>query len=186
VACLIDFADEPEALLALAKRVAADAGATLHALAVVPPVHEGTPTEMLGSDVPLTVAEACARIDAMAGRAAARHVVVAAGRRGAELPGLLSSCEADVLLVGRRPLSSGSWARSFLRDLDRLPCSVICVDPQSTGMADWPFRGGPWPSAVRRLPIAPGRVEAPALAPEPSWLRHSGGPVAPGVSPVRG
>lgn len=185
VACLIDFADEPEALLALARRVAGDAGASLHALAVVPPVHEGTPMEILGSDVPVTIAEACARIDAMAGRDAARHVGVAAGPRGAELQRLLVSCEADVLLVARRPLSTGSWARSYLRDLDRLPCSVICVDPHETGMADWPFRSGAWPSA-RCHPLSPGRAPVPALAPEPAWLQSADAPANPVVAPVRG
>lgn len=127
VACLLDLEETPAPLLATAAAFASRLGASLHAVAVVPPIDEGTLSSVLGSIAPLSTAEAVARLAAPVHAHGGQSLDVADGDLSA-LPALLARCRADLLVVGRRHAAAATRGR-LARALDRLAYPVVLMAP---------------------------------------------------------
>ena len=155
VACLMDFDTDRVAFV----RLVADFARRFHArtvfLYVVPPVDEGMLTHALTSSGPLLPALAVKQIREMFDGHAPPDVDVAVGYRGRELRRMLTHHRADLLFVGPRQAAASSWALRFSRDLDHMPCPVICVDGAAAGFAHWSFEGTPWAPPAREAALAP-------------------------------
>lgn len=150
VACLVDFDDAPAPFLLLVSAFASRVGARVHFLSILPPVNEGTLTDVLTSDAPLLPDAAMRRVEAMvASQQEQPSILVAAGHRRSGLRRLLTRCEADLLFVSPRQAAAGLGAR-FSRDLDRLPCPVICLDPSPSGFPGWSFEDAAAPAYAGR------------------------------------
>lgn len=139
IACLMDFDDDRAAFVRLVTTFAERVGARTRFLYVVPTVDEGTLTHALTSDAPLMPSVALKRIREMFSADQCPEIDVAVGSRGPELRRMLRACDADLLFVGPRQASSRSWALRFSRDLDGLPCPVVCVDGAAAGFSRWSF-----------------------------------------------
>ncbi|MGE0450168.1 MAG: universal stress protein [Vicinamibacterales bacterium] len=153
IACLVDFDDRPEALLPQVTAFAQRFGARVQALAVLPPLDDGTIGEVAQSDVPLRPGAALTRIQEMFGGDAPVGVDIATGAQGRELPRLLARCGADLLFLGPRQSSQGPWRLRFSRQLDRLPCPVVCVGDVS-GLTGRAFHRAVESAAIRRGAVA--------------------------------
>lgn len=140
VACLMDFDNDRAPFVQLVQSFAARYGARLHFLYVVTPIDESTLTHALVSQAPLTPSLALKRIRDMFPPDDVPQIDVAVGDRGGELRRMLARCQADILFVGPRHASATAWALRFSRDLDRLPCPVVCIDGAASGFARWPFQ----------------------------------------------
>lgn len=139
VSCLVDFDDDPCALVSLASTFAARFAARLHAVTVVPPIDDGTLGEVITSDRPLLPECARERVEALfAGQAAPAIEVVSGHGRGA-LDVALTRGEADLLFVGARQAGAGGWRPGFSRTLDALPCPVVCLGRTSGTFPGWSF-----------------------------------------------
>ena len=156
VACLLDLEDAPAALLATAAAFAVRLGASLHAVAVVPPVDEGTLSSVLGSHAPLSTAEAVARLAAPVHAHGCQSLDVADGDLSV-LPALVARCHADLLVVGRRHAAAAMRGR-LARALDRLACPVVLMAPPRaavTGVTT--ATGDGWASWIGWPAAAPDR-----------------------------
>jgi nucleotide-binding universal stress UspA family protein len=142
VACLVDFDDQPESFLPQVTAFAQHFGARVQALAVLPAVDDGVIGEVAQSNTPLLPEHAAARIAEMFGGDAPASIDVGVGRRGRELARLLAHRKADLLFVGPRQAAARSWPRTVSRDLDRLPCPVVCVG-NLAGLAGRAFHRAP-------------------------------------------
>lgn len=140
VACLVDFDDNPDALLESVSAFARCLGARMHAVSVLPPIDDGTLVEVLTSTTPLLPEVAVDRIRRMCASHGSPEVHVAVGTVGRTVPQLLSQAGADLLVIGPRHAAVGAWTSRVWRDLDRLPCPLLCVAPGSTRSAGWAFR----------------------------------------------
>lgn len=153
VACLVDFDDRPESLLPQVTAFAHHFGARVHALTVLPPVDDSVIGEVSQSEVPLRPERAAARIAGMFGGDPPASIDIGVGRRGRELGRLLTNRRVDLLFVGPRQATTRSWPHAVSRDLDRLPCPVVCVGDLS-GLGGRAFHQRPVPEAVRQAPGA--------------------------------
>ena len=127
VACLIDLDDEPGPFLATVAAFARRLAASVHALALVPAVDDGTLATVLTSNAPLSTADAERRLGPEVRAHACQSLHVVDG--GVEaLPRLLARCGADVLVVGRRPATTALRGR-VSRVFDALACPVVCIAP---------------------------------------------------------
>lgn len=149
IACLVDFDDQPQALLRAVTAFASRFGARVQAIAVLPPIDDGTIGEVAQSETPLRADLALARVHAMRGAGARTDVCVAVGAQGPELRRILARSGADLLFVGSRQVAPGHWRPRFSGYLDGLPCPVVCVTDASrlTGRA---FREVPGVPEERR------------------------------------
>ena len=99
----------------------------MHALALVPPVDDGTLATVLTSNAPLSTADAERRLGPEVRAHACQSLHVVDG--GVEaLPRLLARCDADVLVVGRRPATTALRGR-VSRVFDALACPMVCIAP---------------------------------------------------------
>lgn len=151
IACLMDFDDDRAAFVRLVTTFAERVGARTRFLYVVPTVDEATITHALTSDAPLMPSVALKRIRDIFPADQCPEIDVAVGARGRELRRMLSACDADLLFVGPRQASSRSWALRFSRDLDGLPCPVVCVDGAAAGFSHWSFREHATERAAERI-----------------------------------
>jgi hypothetical protein len=133
IACYVDFDDNPDGMIEAAAAFAARVGARVGAVSVVPPLDDGTIADIATSMTPLTPGCARRRMHALASYYGVEDVAAAIGERGPELQRLLLGMDADLLLVGRRQAAIGSLGFRLPRDLDRLPCPVLCIDAAATG-----------------------------------------------------
>jgi len=140
VSWLLDFDDEPAALLRLVSAFSRRVGAQLRVLAVVPPVDDGTLADVLSSDAPLTPARAVDRIQELWAAPDPPSIDVAVGDRGREVRRMIGRHPTDLLFVGRRHAAE-PWF--FPRTLDRLPCPVVCVGGSPAGFTRWSFQDEP-------------------------------------------
>jgi nucleotide-binding universal stress UspA family protein len=137
VAYLVDYDAQPEARLPLVTSFAERFDADLHVLDVIPSVAEGT--VVLDNERPLNAAVSSARIRAWFNESPAPHVHVATGTRRRELHRMLERCDADVLFIGEEQAERGLVFPRFARDLDRLPCPVICLGRTVEALRGWSF-----------------------------------------------
>lgn len=140
VACLVDFDDSPAGLLRLARAFAERFQARLRVLAVVPSIDEGLLGDVLTSDSPLAPADAITRIQSLLAGHDAADIDIAVGGRAWGLRRLLTRNPADLLFVGPRRASYGSWFSGFAPDLDRLNCPVVCIDGAAARFPGWSFQ----------------------------------------------
>lgn len=138
VACLVDFDDDPAPFLLLVSAFARRVGARVHFLSIIPPIDDGTLADVLTSDAPLLPEAALRRLEATVEAQDRPSIHVASGSRRSGLRRLLARCDADLLFVGPGQASAGFGSR-FSRDLDRLPCPVVCLDPSPSGFGGWSF-----------------------------------------------
>ena len=157
VACLIDLDDEPGPFLATVAAFARRLGASVHALALVPAVDDGTLATVLTSNAPLSTADAERRLGPEVRAHACQSLHVVDGGVDA-LPRLLARCGADLLVVGRRPATTALRGR-VSRVFDALTCPVVCIAPPRP----------PVPRAVSRAPRrwTPGFVWAEPVIERP-------------------
>jgi len=139
IACLVDFEDDAERTLPSVAALARRLNARLRVLSVVPPIDDGTMAEVRTSTAPLTVPLAVNRILNLVGDDGIDDVQVAAGTRGAALRLMLGRGDVDLLVLGRRQALAGMFERRLARDLESLPCPVLCIDGASMGQAGWTF-----------------------------------------------
>jgi nucleotide-binding universal stress UspA family protein len=139
VSCLIDFEDDPRALVSLASTFAERFGARVQAVSVVPPIDDGTLGDVMSSDRPLSPECARERIRALfAGQGDCDiEVVAGTGRRG--LRAALARGAADLVFVGARQARAGAWRFGFSRTLDALPCPAVCLGRTSGAFTGWSF-----------------------------------------------
>ncbi len=139
IAWLVDFDHDPSSRLPLIERFAAQFGARVHLFDVLAPIGEETVTTAFDSDRPLVPAVSRERLGALADGQRDIRVDVGVGTRGRELRRMLERSEADLLFVVRQQAERGLVVPHFARDLDALPCPVVCLsgDPQS--FAEWSF-----------------------------------------------
>lgn len=128
IACFIDFDDHPDGMLEAAASFAARLGARLRAISVLPPLDDGSIGEVGTSRRPLTPLCAQHRVSELVSGYPVDDVHAGLGERGPELRRMLQRIDADLLLVGRRQAAIGSLGFRLPRDLDRLPCPVLCID----------------------------------------------------------
>lgn len=154
VACLVDFDDAPAGFLRLAAAFAERFQARLRVLSVVPSIDDGTLGSVLTSDAPLLPEHAVTRIQDMLAGQAGLDIDIAVGSRAHGLRRLLTRGPADLLFVGPRRASGGSWLPGFARDLDRLRCPVVCIDGAAARFPGWSFQA----HADRRAVLASPRL----------------------------
>jgi nucleotide-binding universal stress UspA family protein len=140
VACLMDFDNDRGGFVKLVQSFAARFNARVHFLYVVPPVDEGMLADSLASKAPLMPAVAVKRIRELFPPHQPPEIDVAVGERGRELRRMLARCDADLLFVGPRQATATAWGLRFSRDLDQLPCPVVCVDGAAAGFPRWSFQ----------------------------------------------
>jgi nucleotide-binding universal stress UspA family protein len=136
VGCFVRFDEDPKPLVDLASAFAARVGARLRILAVIPPVDDRTLTEVLTSDAPLSPGRALARIQEMLTGWESVDVDVEVGERGRQLRRILARRGADLLFVSAKE-AAAAWAFGFSRDLDRVPCPVVCADGAAVPLGQW-------------------------------------------------
>ena len=139
VACLVDFDKDPMGRMPRVTSFAERFGARLHLLDVIPPVSEGTVVHALNSERPLRPEVSLGRIREMFDGRSCPNAYAAIGHRGRELRRMLEACEADILFVGHRQAERGVIMARYARDLDRLPCPVICLSESPDAPSQWSF-----------------------------------------------
>lgn len=139
VAYLVDYDHAPRARARKAAAFAARFGARLHALDVIPPVTDGTVLDVLDSHRPLMPARADEQIREMFDDGPEPAVDVRVGSRERELARMLRRCEADLLFVAPQHATRGVLRTGFARDLDRLPCPVVCLGASNGTAGRWSF-----------------------------------------------
>lgn len=139
VACLIDFDRDAEAFLRLVSAFALRIRARIRVLSVVPRIDDGVLFEASTSDSPLMPDLALSRIQAMFAGQEFPAIDVAVGERNRGLRRMLARGDADLLFVPR-PSAHDGWSFRLSRDLDRLPCPVVCLDASGTGFKGWSFQ----------------------------------------------
>jgi hypothetical protein len=139
VAYLVDYHHDAEALpliSSFANRFDAD----LHVLDVIPEITEGT--VVLDAERPLSAELSAARIRTWFEPPRLPNVMTVIGTRRARLRRLIERCDADVLFVGQEQAAPGLLFSRFARDLDRLPCPVICLGSAAEPFAGWSYERG--------------------------------------------
>ncbi len=137
VAYLVDYHHEPEARLPLVTSFANRFDAELHVLDVIPEISEGS--LVLDTERPLNVEASGARIRSWFEDTHLPRVDVATGPRRSRLKRMLARCDADVLFVGQEQAAHGWLFQRFARDLDHLPCPVICLGSRTGTFQGWSF-----------------------------------------------
>jgi hypothetical protein len=126
--------------LELAASFAANIGARLHLLTVVPPIHEGTLLDQTTTSEPLSEKVASRRIEKLlAGWNRIPTIDVAIGSFERELPRMLRRCEADLLFLSESQSCSGLFFPQISRAVDQSPCSVISVPTNLRYNFTWSF-----------------------------------------------
>jgi nucleotide-binding universal stress UspA family protein len=136
VAYLVDYHAKPDVRLPLITSFADRFDADVHMLDVIPAIAEGT--VVLDSDRPLNPEVSGERMRTWF-KGAPPRVHVTTGRRRTELWRMLERCDADVLFIGQEQASRGLFFPRFARDLDRLPCPVICLGSTPEALRGWSF-----------------------------------------------
>lgn len=139
VACLVDLDYDPSSHLTLASAFAARFDARLHLLHVVPSISEGLLLSALEGDRPLHPEVARAQILRLAPSRPGVDLDVAIGERAGDLRRMLARCEADLMFVHQRQAARGVVFSRFARDLDRLPCPVVCLSDRDAELDRWTF-----------------------------------------------
>jgi nucleotide-binding universal stress UspA family protein len=137
VAYLVDYHVQPGVRLPLVTSFASRFDADLHVLDVIPDISEGS--LVLDSDRPLNADVSSDRMRALFKESHPTRVHVATGTRRGELRRMLERCDADVLFIGQEQASRGLFFPRFARDLDRLPCPVVCLGRSAESLQGWSF-----------------------------------------------
>lgn len=156
VACVLDFDQDAESFLRLVTAFATRIRARIRVLTVVPRIDDGVLADAATSESPLMPDLALNRIQAMFAGQEFPAIDVAVGERRRGIRRMLGRCEADVVFVPRQT-SLNAWSFRFARDLDRLPCPVVCLDAGVAGFKGWSFQ-----ETAQRLFAEP--LLAPVLA----------------------
>lgn len=142
VACLLDFDQDAETFLRIVTAFASRIRARIRVLTVVPRIDDGVLADSSLSDSPLMPDLALSRIQAMFAGQEFPAIDVAVGERRRGLRRMLGRCDADLVFVPRQ-MSLHAWSFRFSRDLDRLPCPVVCLDASADGFKGWSFQETP-------------------------------------------
>ncbi len=135
VGALVDFDDRPALLLHRAARFAEAIGAGLIAFALVPPTDDALMGAVAGSEAPVTAHEAASRLATIAQAAGVPvDFPVQAGTRASLLRRIRDHRSADILFVGPAQASTALSLSGLPRDLERLPCPVVCVGDNDPGL----------------------------------------------------
>lgn len=166
VACLVDFGFESEPTLHRASALARRLDASLHVVAMLPPVDDGLLAAVAGSDQPLLPEAALARVEHQCGSRFRPEVDVVVGGRRQALDMVGRRGAPDVLFV-QAPVWTSPWSAGISRALDRAGCAVVLV-PDPVRRMTWSFET---PGAlVATSPAArrPERARAGALSAWPA------------------
>lgn len=140
IACLLHPSDRPHAYLHRAARLAADAGAELHVLHVVPDFFDG---ELGTVGDPLCAPEVAELVHAALGPGVSPSVHVSPGGTADALRGLVRDCAPDLLVLGPRDALRDRLLGACIHEVaDQIECPVLCVGPEV---------GAPGSAAGRRV-----------------------------------
>lgn len=138
VACLVDFDGTPGTWVPLVAAFVRRFDAHLHVLDVIPPVTEGTVTEVFDSNRPLMPDLSRDRMERLFAEMSDCRAEVAVGGRGGELRRMLERRDVDLVFVTKAQARRGVVLPRFARDLDGLPCPVVVLGGVP-GAARWSF-----------------------------------------------
>jgi nucleotide-binding universal stress UspA family protein len=127
IACLLHPAARGQGYLHRAARLAADAGAELHVLHVVPDFFEG---EIGSESGPLCLEEVADALRTALGPDAAPVVHVSPGGSSGALRELVRGCAPDLLVLGPHDSLRDRFLGTCIHEVaDQVECPVLCVGP---------------------------------------------------------